>query len=362
MFCLAALPAQGQPTVDASVYGSMDRLVGDMQLRAASRMGRADDFQITPTEAAYPLGTLLRAGTTIPIDYEACKPAKEPPAVPLPSLFPRYELTRKAAVEFGILPQLAEKLFNLTAKASDTDTVELSVQGTKMRTLADTDLARAFERAECASLLRRHKAWLVRGAISGQRKFLLKNVDAQELKGGLSKVFGFSAEAGPGSRTTELKDTEETVFLQIVSAIAPAPGGRPSLVSPTVPVDHPAEREPLPIDAPTGSIPAPTGPIVRVVTVVRPEAKRPGVIDNSPLQQHLFFELRTPGTQWNTVLVPERRLQPTAEVRYFHDADQDEAMQLWEGVRAHEPQARLLRMRLAIPPGSFEVWLPRAPG
>ena len=66
--CPITVPVE-KPTV---VYTTMDGFLIELAGRASERLGNADDFKIVVTQAYYPIGTLMRAGSTIPIDYTAC--------------------------------------------------------------------------------------------------------------------------------------------------------------------------------------------------------------------------------------------------------------------------------------------------
>lgn len=374
---LAAAPTQAAPatqatpvTFDTSSFAPMDRLMVDLQLRASQRLGQSQDFQITAAGADYPLGTLLRAGTTIPIDYEACKPTTLPPAARVANLFPRYDLSRKDAIEFGLNGELSNRIATLEAKSGDTDTVEVTVEGTKMQTLSDTDVRRALARPACAELLRGTETWLVRGHIRGTRRFLLKNVDTSTVNGGLARLFSFKVEAGPGTRSVEVKDAEETAFLQIISALVRGPGDELVLAAPGA---ARAETRPAPPPPPPPKVsamtpeeldrflatlnPASGGPERPVLQVVKGERQPEAAVAARVPAEATLQKFRI-----GAVLprdVPERLLPATAELRYFHAADAEAAQALLESLRPHEPAARLVRVRLPAPRQQFELWMPQ---
>jgi hypothetical protein len=366
---LPAMAAEG--TLDPAVFGSMDRLLADIQTRASRNLGQSEDFQITPTGADYPIGTLLRARTTIPIDYEACKPKSDPPAARVPNLFPRYQLSRGVALDFALDPELLKKLASLDVKVNDSDTIEFTVKGAKLQTVSDTDLRRAFARPECAALLRSQETWLVRGYVRGQRTFLLKNVDTKQVQGGLAHFFNFKVDAGPGTRSVDLSDTEETAFLQIVSAVVPGPGREVALASPAAPpasAPPPAPQPPIDLARMTPeeldrwlreNPPAPaagraTREVVSFVSgkVQRAEDLNPTLQNFDKLQQALVGGLQMR-------LVADALLPKTAEIRYFHDADLRTASELLGVLRRTQPAARLVRVRLDAPRDQYEVWMPR---
>jgi hypothetical protein len=363
---IAAAASAVETKVDLQVLTKVDSLMADVQARAQRSLGSSDDFVITQSMGEFEIGTLLRAGSTIPVDYEACAPASKPPVVRAPNLFPRYSLSRGVAVDFALSPDALKQLTSLGVHVNDSDAIEFTVKSPKLQTMADTQLQKVFAQPECAKLLREPQGvWLVRGYIRGQRSFLLKEVDTRKVEGGLLRLFNFSVSAGPGTRTLELTDTDETGFLQIISAVVPpAPGsGKVALASPSAP-DKPApdisrmtteERDRWIRENP----PAAGGPQLKRASLVM------AVRGGGDSQQAVLRDLQSSlSTEFVTVAqrLSATRLPPTAEVRYFSDMDLGAARRLQEVVSHTHADVRLVRVQLPVPPHRFEVWLPKPGG
>jgi hypothetical protein len=364
-------------------FDSMDRFVAELQSRASQALGNAEDFQVTPTGADFGLGTLLRPGTTIPIDYTACKPSSEPPSARVPNLFPRYQISRGVAVDFALDPAALGKLGELGVKTQDSDTVELTVRGARIQTLSDVELSRIAARPECAELLRGRSAWIVRGYVRGQRSFLLRDVDTTRVTGALAKLFRFSVSAGPGTRSLDLADSEDTAFLQIVSAIGTAPGGALVLRSPAQQADAEQatrDRANRPASSPRPKLRDPAmSPEQAMLVFDPPAASGSGSVSGEPTftvvrgigergtaSQRVAWEIERLGAFKRVKMqdVPGSALPPRPELRVIGSRSRatEDTRELLARVQRWLPDAVLRWVPLPAPLFSFELWLPRDTG
>lgn len=321
------------PKVNPDVYTSMDEFLKDLATRASERLGNADDFKIVVTQADYPIGTLMRMGSTIPIDYKACIPSSAPPVSSTPSLFPGYELSRGLAIDFGLDNEAIKTLVDFGITVKDTDTVNVSVRAPKIQTLADSDLKNLLSRADCKGVVPPASAWLVRGYILGQRTFVLKNDKADNVKGKVNKVASFNVSVGSGTASLDLTDATEVGFLQIVSQVAISP-----------------------LSATPASVVKP-----QVSTVSGRVFVQRDQLDTSTKGEQVVGALKAAslGVVSTIERVDHSSMPTVAEVRYFNEADKPLAETALAQLQKQFPNAKLTRISLPAPTGQLEVWLPR---
>lgn len=324
------------PVVSRAAYTNMDGFLMELATRASERIGNADDFKIVVTQAYYPIGTLMRTGSTIPIDYTACLPTSAPPASPTPSLFPSYELTSGLAIDFGLDNEVVKKLVDFGITVKDTDTISVSVKEPKIQTLADSDLTNLLSRSDCKGVVPTTSAWLVRGYVLGQRTFALKNEKANNVKGKIDKFASFNVSVGSGTASLDLTDSSEVGFLQIVSqvAISPTSATPSSVVKPQV------------------------SAVLGKVYVQRDR------LDTSAKGEQIVAALKAAslGVANSIERIDSSRMPTVAQVRYFNEADKPLAETALAQLQKQFPNAKLTRIALPAPTGQLEVWLPRIQG
>jgi hypothetical protein len=332
---MVAACAPVPPKVDTAAYNQMDGFLKELASRAGANLGSAEDFKIVVTQAYYPIGTLMRTGSTIPIDYTACLPAGAPPKSPTPSLFPSYELSKALAVDFGLDNEAIKQLADFGVTIKDTDTINLAVRAAKIQTLADNDLLQLLARGDCKGAVPASTAWLVRGYVLGQRTFLLKNEKANIVKGKIEKIASFNVSVGSGDASLNITDDAEVGFLQIVSQVAVA---ATSLAPATV-------TKPQVLAA--------TGRVYVQRDRVDSTSKAESVV--AALQSAAF------GVAGSIERIDSSRMPKAAQVRYFNEGDRPGAERALVELQKQFPDAKLVRVGLPAPVGQLEVWLPKAP-
>lgn len=340
---------------------SMDALIAELATRTQQRLGEAEDFRIIVTQAAYPIGTLMRPGSTIPIDYRACLPTDGPPVAKAPSLFPAYALSRETAVDFGLDEAVLQGVAEAGASVSRSNAVRLNFADSAIAALSDDDVFRITETAACSARLKQRAVWLVRGYVLGRRTFSLDLAQKNQANVKLSKVASFDVKIADGSSGLAISDAETVGFLQIVSELRPA--------STTPPV-------PLPTVAPTGGPsgdPAPTAsnPVVPSVTVraPAPPSRQPGRIyvqrdaaDRSGKADAIVTALGAadlPAVEPHVEAIAGDKVPAIAQIRYFNAGDAALVATALGILQRFYPNATTIRVRLPSPPGQLEVWLPR---
>lgn len=207
------------PSVPAA-YTNMNEFLEALAVEANKRLGGSDDFRVVVTQAQYAIGTLMRTGSTIPIDYTACLPVKSPPVLPAPNLFPTYEISSDLSVGFGLDNEIIKKLVDFDIIVKNTDTISISVKGSKIQSMADNDMVKILSQNDCKGAIPNPNAWLVRGYVFGQRLFILKNEKANNIKGKFIKFGSFNISVDSGNATLNFTDSSDIGFLQIVSQVS----------------------------------------------------------------------------------------------------------------------------------------------
>jgi len=332
------------PKPDIAVYGQMDDFLTQLAARAGKNIGTADTFKIVVTQTQYPIGTLLHAGTTIPIDFTACLPSIAPPKAPAPNLFPSYELSKSLAVGFG-LDEAIKTLANFGVSIKDTDKIDLSVKKTQVQALADNDLWKLLAQPECRkAILPAANAWLIRGYILGQRSFVLSNENVRNINGKLEKVGAFNIDVSSGKSSLSLNDEDEVGFLQIVSQIdfIPPKGGKG--IKALKLSDLALVVTPLRVIGTSGHVYIQRD---RLDTTDRAESVAKQLQENS-------LAVTTSIEKIDGSYMPR-----LAQIRYFNDIDKPLALRALQELQKYFPDASLVKVELPAPVGQLEVWFPK---
>lgn len=336
---LTACTTPTPPTADSNVYDQMDKLAKSLATRASTNLGQADDFQILVTQAAYPVGTLMRTGSTIPVDYTACLPGGEPgkdasvPKLPVPNMFPQYTMTKSVAADFGLDSAVIKELAEAGVNFKDSDTVNLTIKEAQIQTLSDNDLKKLLSRSDCSSSIPKNSAWLVRGYVIGQRNFVLKREASAGLKAGIVKIGTFKLNKD-GSAALNIVDDSQIGFLQIVSQVTATPTNT---------------------GTPIVSKPVATRDLGRVfVQRDRMDVSRTADIIVASLKAGSFKVASS------IEVIDSSKMPRLAQIRYFNDGDKQSAEQALIELKKHFPSAILSKVSLPAPVGQLEVWLPKA--
>lgn len=342
---LAFWPERPDPDTAVERVGSLDELMDKLAERTASRLGEAPDFRIIVTQAGYPVGTLLRPNSTIPVHTRACR-AQGLERVPTPSLYPQYEVTREVAANVG-LGDVMPLLGGSAAGGRRNETLRLSFTRPGIEVLSDTDIAELTSQEGCRRVLKDRLLWLVRGYVIGKREFIMDNGRGSETGLRAGRVGSFEV-VPTGTAKLSLVDAEEVPFLQIISELRPAEGGA---------------DDTAPGDVQTATVSAPRKPAAAfgaapglgLVYVQRDEADAPAA-GRRVVEQLRLAEFR---------VVPEAeaiesaRMPTQAQVRFFNAGDEASADRALRALQAIYPDARKTRVVLPAPRGQLEVWLPR---
>ena len=314
-----------------SVYfDQFDQFQAELAARSARKIGSADDFKIIVTQVAYPIGTLMRAGSTIPIDYSACTPTSTPVAYDAPNLFPTYTLSKALAVDLGLDNDVINKLTDFGVKVSATDKVTFSVKSTSLQTLADTDLKKTLNNSGCRELIKGNTAWLVRGYVEGQRDFSLEKSRKTTLAGNVQKIASFNVDGG-NENGLSLTDDKTVGFLQIISQVT------------TVAENTAPEFE------------KPTAQNVQGRTYIQQDkldASDAGIAISKALKADKFNVM---GIERLT----SSEMPDIAQVRLFNNADKQDALRALSELQKRFPNAELKKIGLPAAPGHLEIWLPK---
>jgi hypothetical protein len=327
-----AVPGDSGSTITAH-YDALDAFQDALAKRAGDRIGRSDDFKVHVTQARVDIGTLLRKGTTIPINDVACLPEKVPRPMKAFSLFPSYSLSKSLAINLGLDDTIISRIADFGIKYGNSGDVNLSVADQSYSTLTDDQLRDLMASKKCLSALPPGTAiWLVRGYIGGKRSFSFANALDTKVSAKVEKVGTF--EVNPGSRTESVKitDDSDTDFLQIVSEITrPATSGPAAISSPKA-------------DATLGR-----------VYIQRDQADNSGAagLVSQALSSQSFSVVRAVES------IASDKMPLKAQVRYFNADDRASAERALQALKQQYPDAILQRVGIPAPKNQLEVWLPR---
>lgn len=326
-------------------YETLDQLQQALAQRAATAWGGGDDFNIVVTAYEVPIGTLMRQGRSVPVEYSACKPQDVPPKFGIPSLLQNYNVSREAAVDFGLDQDLLAKLGSLDANVKNASVLELSFKQPAIQVLSDGQIDSLLGNPACRQAIAGRPVLLVRGYIVGQRKFTLQNVKTNAFAGKVNQTAGFSVNPGSGASSLDISDDTDRGFLQIVSQVDVVPEVRgPASEGGNVAVEKP--------QAPVASNFTAAGTIYIQKDRADP-TDRAGQVQQALRAAGLKVEQGI--ERIDTAKMPRR-----AQVRYFNAADKVRAEQVVTAVQAFFPNAKAARISVPAPAGQMEVWLPRS--
>ncbi|TCM43333.1 hypothetical protein [Novosphingobium sp. ST904] len=314
-----------------------DELMARLAMRAATKFNGdrpgSPDFQVIVTGNAYPIGTLIRRGTSIPVDYNACQIA-EPPKVSSPNIFPDYLLMQKTGFNFGLDSNAVAKVASAGVDFSNTDNSTLTFSGTQTGFLSDNDLKRLMSSKECRDAISSTDAWLVRGYIEGKRTFELKKESNKEVKIGFNKIGSFDLNFGSGNASLSFTDEEPTQFLQVVSQLTIDQSGTIQSAIPS---------------------PGPSASQAGKIYIQRDKADTSG---NGTAVRAALGALPSQVAQ-GIEAIDSQKMPTLAQVRYFNVADEGLAQQALTILKLTYSNAIMKRVPLPSPSGQLEIWLPR---
>lgn len=321
------------PSPSIVTYRQMDQFQDELASRASQRLGSSSDFKIVVTQAEVPIGTILRRGTTIPIDYTSCVPDPAPPSASTPNLFPPYSISKSLAIDFGLDNAAITEIGALGVKVSDIDAIGLSVSSPRLQALSDHQLANLINADGCStSIAGDSPVWLVRGYILGKRNFSLTDTSNKTFTAKVVKVGAFDVDFGSGSSSLKIVDDTDTGFLQIVSEVTKT-----------------STRGPIRIASPMV-----TSTEGRVY-IQRDRADNSGNAEKvADVLSGLKFSVAGSAEKIDSGKMPTK-----AQVRYFNASDKSSAETALRALREQYPDAGLKLVGLPAPPKQLEVWLPR---
>ena len=317
------------------VYVGIDKFQEELATRVSNKFDpnkTVKDFKIVVTQAAYPIGTILRPNTTIPIDYTVCIPVNTPPSAEAESLFPLYSLSKGLAIDVGLDNDLIKSLVDFGITIKDTDTIQYSVKNTTAQMLSDSEISKLSAGQECGAIIKKQPTWLVRGYITGQRNFSTKNEAVNKVKGKIQKFGSFNIDIGTGNALLSIVDDNSKKFLQIISEVTFMP------------------------EASTTTVSLPTVLAANGRIYVQKDRA-----DNSTIAENIVKQLMNASFPVDKTVekIDSSRVPKVAQIRYFNQDDKDQAGRVAEILKGNLPNIKLVRIGLPAPKGQLEVWLPQ---
>ena len=331
-------PPKTDPPQASVTVSSFDEFNKDLAKRVTDVLvpGGAPDFQVVVTPATDPIGTLYRKGRSVPFDDMSCAPPADPAARSMPNAFPSYALDAKIAGEAGLDPALFQGVANVGATLGAASSFSFSVLNAQVKTLTDAVIERVLAGAGCVGALRGEMV-IVRGYVVGQRQFSTKSSRSAGANTTVTTVGKFDVSADSGGVLT-ITDTAPQQFLQILSVVTPPPAsarsGTPRVAAVTLPT--------------------------AVSGIGRVYVQQPR-IDEPAKGRQIVGLLRDGG--FNVEQQIERtdnaQTPDKPQVRYFNEADKQNAMKVLDTLKQKYPDAVLVPLKIPAPIGQVEVWLPR---
>ena len=333
-------PSVSPPDSKGSVsVASFDEFNKDLAKRVTAVLvpGGASDFQVVVTPAMDPIGTLYRAGRSVPFDDRTCAPPAEPTARNMPNVFPAYQLDAKVAAEFGLDESVLQGV-SASGRIATGSSFSFSIVNPQLKVLSDTAVRAVLGQSACAAATKGEMV-IVRGYVTGQRRFSTKGDRGGTAKAGIAKVGKFDVDAS-NAGFVSITDEAPQAFLQILSAV---------ITSPT----HPGD---------------PADPGVASVLTAPQAIGGQGKIyvqqdraDDPQKGKQLVDVFSSAGLNvaGRVEQTASKQTPDQAQVRYFADGDKEKATAVLDTVKQQYPGAVLVPLKIHAPPGQLEVWLPR---
>lgn len=320
-------------TPDVPLPQTFNQVLKDLADQTKAKLGEAEDFTVVVTENAMPIGTVLRVGSTVPVEDTACLPAKEPNKTAAPSFTPQIKLSRNLAGAFG-LNDLVPILGGAKMGAERNDELELSFMNTGYRLLSDNGMKDLLDNPSCRRRFGMVPRWVVRGYVIGQRRLVLTNVRDNTIAGDIAEISNFEGNAN-GKYSVEMVDAAEAPFIQLISR-----------------VDPPATPDAVPQIAAVQAEP-PSGAGVLYIQKDKSDA--------TDVPQLVARALKDGGLRANPRVenIATEKMPRFTQVRYFNDADRPTAERAAAVIKSRYPDVRIVRIGLPAPSGQLEVWLTR---
>lgn len=314
-------------------YTNVDQFYQEIANRVRLRTGadKVPDIIVIPSEAVWPIGTVLRPGTTFPADATACVvPSDKVLNVSIPSIFPEYSNSYNKSADLGIDNELIKKLIDAGVKLSDKDEVNLKVSNTSFEIIDDTTYSALTSASACKTVLSGRELWIVRGYVIGKRTFLFSSNVEKNIKGKVEKIGSFNIDFGSGNSSLKVTDDQPEKFVQIISAVK---------------VEQGIAKTSLP------STPSGTGRIY-----IQKDRQ-----DTSSASQNVLNNLRAASfkVQGSIESIDSSKMPRIAQVRFFNESDRELAIKAANALKSQFPDISVIRINLPSPSGQLEVWLPR---
>jgi hypothetical protein len=381
------------PTVPETAYDNMAKFLAQLAQQVQDSMApgkdKPQDFQIVVTQAAYPIGTVLRPSSTIPIDYSACAPTTAVNKSPMPSAFPTYKLSKSVAANFGLDNKVIRELVDFGVDYKNSSNIDLTVENPMIQSLADRELATIANGPNCISAISPGPVWVVRGYVLGKRNFSLQRQNSITSSAKVTDIGSFQISANPGSPIVSIADTGESSFLQIVSQLsAPtvmrtvaATSGTSSASVTTAPGEITTTTAGGTTTTTTGrgaaSADTSRGPSQPTGTQVFTTFEKPKPIADTTGRIYVQMDKNDRSGKSDAVMRAltedtSLRVEPRVEaikhenmpsrptVRYFNAEDSTLAERVLAQFKKVFPDAIAVPVTLPAPRGQVEVWLPKA--
>lgn len=338
--CAVALSLAGcvntPPLPPATIYDRVDKFQAELAGRVSKKIdpyAKAKDLQVVVTQIAPPIGTIYRAGTSIPVNEKACKPKPEPSLVTAPGLFPgAYRVSKSLAIDLGLDDAVFQGLASLGGNVSDSDSIGLSIQDTTWQVLNDDSTRALTVQPDCRLALEEERnGWLVRGYISGIRNLSVQRRAGASGEASVTKIGHFKIHS-VDQWTIVLRDEGAQKFLQVVSEVSVSPK-----------------------ETAVGTIAVPSKSKLSgkegVVHIITDRSDLPAAGDQ--FAKHLrrrFFSFRIS-------LKSLDQMPEVSQVHYFDEDDKAEAQEVLKILKEQRPDGRLIRSGLPAKRGQLEVYL-----
>lgn len=331
---LTACHSVPEPPAPAEAYSSMDAFVSALAERVKSKFdpqAKETDFNIIPSQASWPIGTVLRPGTTYPVDTTVClvNPVEK---FDIPNLFPSFTRVTTGALDIGLDNALIKKLVDFGIKVKDKEDINFKVNKPQIQMMDDSTADRLMNNEACRGVLSKRKLWLVRGYIIGQRTFSFARGGEGDSSthGKIEKVASFTIDFSDSS-SVKIIDDDSISFLQIVSEVNLQPS-EPRFAKLSIPVG---------------------------AGKVYVQRDKQDTTDTAERVVEAMYAANIPVIQ-RIEGIDSSRAPKFAQVRYFNDGDKAASEKVLLELKKEFPDATTTRVPLPAPRGQLEVVLPQA--
>jgi hypothetical protein len=327
------------------------------------------DFQAIVATPDSSIGTLIRAGGSLPADSSDCIPTPLPKPVPHGGLFPEYNLSSSTAISANLGPNAVQALSSSDLNLGSSSTLTYKIDDPQIQIIADNTVEGLTRTGNCHDYIQAHPGLrFIRGMVTGKITYIVHSDHPASAKAQLLKDFGkISVADDPGNSTLSISDAESQPIVDLLTIFPAAVTTAAAATMETMAMNHALNHHNYQSGGNAAFSPPATSPDRAPASVAGPRVYvQADVLEPAASSASVVQQL---AAAWPSAMiiprverVPSARMPTVAQVRFFNDGDQALAQNCLAILKEKYPNARIVRIGLSSPAGQLEVWLPKFTG